>query len=58
MCFSMPLTYTNRRRDIHYFRAAQTAKGDTRYYIVKSAEYPDLIDKVSEGFEEYVLTSP
>ncbi|MBX2891157.1 MAG: hypothetical protein KF734_09545 [Saprospiraceae bacterium] len=47
----MPLTYTNRRREAHYFRAVETAKGGTRYYIVKSLEYPDLIDELPDGFE-------
>lgn len=47
----MPLTHTNRRREAHYFRAVETAKGGTRYYIVKSPEYSDLIDELPEGFE-------
>lgn len=47
----MPLTYTNRYNQPHYFRAVQTAKGGIRYYIVKSLEYPDLIDEVPDGFE-------
>lgn len=47
----MPLTYTNRRREAYYFRAVETAKGGTRYYIVKSPEYPDLIDELPVGFE-------
>ncbi|MCW5922567.1 MAG: hypothetical protein KIS77_09495 [Saprospiraceae bacterium] len=47
----MPLTYTNRCRQTHYFRAVETAKGGTRYYIVKSLQYPDLIDELPDGFE-------
>lgn len=47
----MPLTYTNRCGKIHYFRAAKTAKGGTRYYITKSDKFPDLIDTIPEGFE-------
>ncbi len=47
----MPLAHTNRRREAHYFRAVETAKGGTRYYSVKSPEYPDLIDELPGGFE-------
>ncbi len=47
----MPLTYTNRRNQSHYFRAVETAKGGTRYYIVKSDQFPDLIEEVPRGFE-------
>lgn len=47
----VPLTYTNRCSENYYFRAVETAKGGKRYYIVKSLEYPDLIDELPEGFE-------
>ena len=47
------LNYTNRSGKIHYFRAAKTAKGGTRYYITKSDNFPDLIDVLPKGFEIY-----
>ena len=47
------LNYTNRCGKIHYFRAAQTAKGGTRYYITKSDNFPNLIETLPEGFEIY-----
>lgn len=47
----MSLEYINRRGQSHWFRAVPTAKGGTRYYVVKSAEYPDLLEDLPPGFE-------
>jgi len=47
----MALSYINRKGEAHYFRAVPTKKGNLRYYVVKSAEYPNLIDTVPQGFE-------
>lgn len=49
----MPLIYTNRKGKANFFRAAKTAKGAIRYYVTKSADFPDLIDEVPDGFEIY-----
>jgi hypothetical protein len=50
----MPLSYENRRGEIHYVKAAKTKKGGTRYYIVKNISKPEeLIDEMPEGFEFY-----
>lgn len=48
-----PYKYTNRKGDDHYIRAAETAKGGTRYYIVKNnpEKYKDLIEDIPNGFE-------
>lgn len=48
-----PFKYTNRKGDNHYIRAAETAKGGTRYYIVKNnpEKYKDLIEDIPNGFE-------
>lgn len=50
----MPLSYENRRGEIHYVKAAKTKKGGTRYYIVKNISKPEeLINEMPEGFEFY-----
>jgi hypothetical protein len=49
----MLLTYINRLGKTHFFRAATTAKGGTRYYITKSDKFPDLIQTLPDGFEIY-----
>lgn len=49
----MFLTYKNRLGKSHFFRAATTAKGGTRYYITKSDKFPDLIETLPNGFEIY-----
>lgn len=50
----MPLSYENRRGEIHYVKAAKTKKVGTRYYIVKNISKPEeLIDEMPEGFEFY-----
>ena len=48
-----PYKYTNRKDEDHYIRAAETAKGGTRYYIVKNnpEKYKDLIEDIPNGFE-------
>jgi hypothetical protein len=48
-----PFKYTNRKGEDHYVRATETAKGGTRYYIVKNnpEKYKDLIEDVPNGFE-------
>ena len=48
-----PFKYTNRKDEDHYIRAAETAKGGTRYYIVKNnpEKYKDLIEDIPNGFE-------
>ncbi len=48
-----PYKYTNRKGDNHYIRATETAKGGTRYYIVKNnpEKYKDLIEDIPNGFE-------
>lgn len=47
----MPLSYTNRKEQTHYFKTALTKKGNIRYYVVKSPDFSDLIDEVPRGFE-------
>lgn len=47
----MPYSYTNRHGKTHYFRAAETKKGKYRYYVTISDQYPNLIDRLPEGFE-------
>jgi hypothetical protein len=48
-----PYKYTNRKDEDHYIRATETAKGGTRYYIVKNnpEKYKDLIEDIPNGFE-------
>ena len=48
-----PFKYTNRKDEDHYIRATETAKGGTRYYIVKNnpEKYKDLIEDIPNGFE-------
>ena len=46
-----PFKYTNRKDEDHYIRAAETAKGGTRYYVTKSDNFPELIDALPAGFE-------
>jgi len=48
----MAVSYTNRRGEVHYFKAVKTKKGAYRYYVTKKSE-GDLIDRVPEGFEIY-----
>jgi len=47
----MTFSYTNRQGDTYYFKAIQTAKGGTRYYLTKNAHAEDLIEEVPRGFE-------
>ncbi|MFD2784557.1 hypothetical protein [Hymenobacter rubripertinctus] len=52
----MPLSYTNRRQETYYIRAARTAKGGTRYYVIKDfTRYPatEILDALPPGFEWY-----
>ena len=52
----MPVSYTNRKDEVHYLRAAKTKKGKFRYYIVKNKEKyadTDLSSDIPEGFEFY-----
>ncbi len=52
----MPISYTNRKDEVHYLRAVKTKKGKFRYYIVKNRDkYTDeeLLSSVPEGFEFY-----
>jgi hypothetical protein len=46
----MPISYENRKGEIHYVKAAKTKKGGTRYYITNPAE---LIEEIPPGFEFY-----
>jgi len=46
-----PYQYLNRKGVAHYFRAAETKRGKLRYYVTKSAEYPDLIKEIPRGYE-------
>ncbi len=48
---NMPYSYTNRQGKTYYFRAAQTKKGGTRYYVTTSPDFPDLVEEVPRGFE-------
>jgi hypothetical protein len=52
----MYITYTNRKGEIHFLKAALTNKAAVRYYIVKNAENvnkEDLVMKIPAGFEFY-----
>jgi hypothetical protein len=50
----MPISYENRKGELHYIKAAQTKKGGTRYYIVKNLNNPDeLINEMPPDFEFY-----
>jgi hypothetical protein len=48
----MAVSYTNRRGEVHYFKAVKTKKGAYRYYVVKKKE-GDLLDAIPEQFEIY-----
>lgn len=49
---SKAYSYTNRRGAVHYFKAAATKKGGTRYYIVKKSKADDtLLTALPEGYE-------
>lgn len=52
----MLLEYTNRRNEKHYLRAATTAKGKTRYYIIKNlAKFAqsELLSTMPDDYEFY-----
>jgi hypothetical protein len=52
----MYTTYTNRKGEIHFLKAALTKKGAVRYYIVKNeknVKKEELVMKIPEGFEFY-----
>lgn len=50
----MPLEYENRKGEKHYVKWVKTAKGGTRYYIVKNKRNPgELLDEMPQGFEFY-----
>ncbi|MEM6298366.1 MAG: hypothetical protein AAF740_06730 [Bacteroidota bacterium] len=47
----MPYSYKNRRGKVHYFRSAETKRGNLRYYVTTSDNYPNLIENVPYGYE-------
>lgn len=47
----MPYSYTNRHGKTHYFRAAETKRGNLRYYVTTSLDFPGLIEEIPRGFE-------
>ncbi|MBT2558222.1 hypothetical protein J7E24_10535 [Hymenobacter sp. ISL-91] len=52
----MPLSYTNRRQETYYIRAARAKKGGVRYYVIKDfTKYPaeEIPDQLPDGFEWY-----
>lgn len=50
----MPISYENRKGEIHYVKAVAAKKGGTRYYIVKHPSNPEeLINEMPAGFEFY-----
>lgn len=52
----MLVTYINRKGEIHYLKAVLTAKGATRYYIVKNrekAKSKELVSEIPEDYEFY-----
>ncbi len=56
----MPISYENRKGEIHYIKAAATKKGGKRYYVVKNKEKykpEDLLEEMPEGFEFYEFPS-
>jgi hypothetical protein len=54
----MPVSYENRKGEIHYVKAVKTKKGGTRYYIVKNNQNSDeLINEIPPQFEFYEFPS-
>ncbi|MGZ5242884.1 MAG: hypothetical protein ACXWDO_05275 [Bacteroidia bacterium] len=54
----MPLSYTNRRKDIYYVKVALTKSGKQRYYVVKDISRladDELLQEMPEGFEFHEL---
>ncbi len=51
------LSHTNRQGDTVYVKATPTAKGGTRYYIIKDPKATDLLEDMPSGFEFYEYPS-
>ena len=52
----MPYSYTNRHGKTYYFREALTKKGNYRYYVTTSTNFPNLIEEVPRDYEVTELT--
>ncbi|MFN8672698.1 MAG: hypothetical protein U0457_11550 [Candidatus Sericytochromatia bacterium] len=48
----MPLSYTNRNKEVFYFKVSKTKKDNSRYYVTKKI-MEDCINTLPEGFEIY-----
>ena len=52
----MPISYENRKGQLHFVKAVKTKKGGTRYYIVKNINKvrpEELLEEIPQGFEFY-----
>lgn len=56
----MPISYENRKGEIHYLKVAAAKKGGKRYYVIKNKNNykpKELVSEVPQGFEFYEFPS-